>query len=139
MLKTNDKRVRMKIRKWIIDSYNDYCDDFSLRKSNDFNYVARNILSTFLSENRYNNYRYYNSVFNAFHDWCGGLPSIIDTTEYYYYGSAIDFLGDLLEESDIERNRFDELKAEEMIDKLIFRELTSVVSIDELISYGERR
>lgn len=130
----------MKLRNWIIDSYNDGCRDYGLRKSNDFEIVARNVLSIFLSEKCYrDNIRFYNySALNAFIDWCCGLPSIIDTAEYIYSGSAIEFLSDLLEESEMERNRFDEMKAEELICKLIYRELTSVVSIDEVIPYKDR-
>lgn len=59
---------------------------------------------------------------NCFEGWCQGLPSMIDTASYYLH-SAVEVLGDLLEETPEERARFSECEAEHMLSYLIYREI----------------
>ena len=54
--------------------------------------------------------------------WCQGLPSVIDTC-YYYNRSAVEDLGDILEETEEERNRYTEQDAERLLSCLIYREI----------------
>lgn len=65
--------------------------------------------------------RYYaNYEFKAFIDWLRGLPSALDVTSVYIH-SAVKTLGDILEETKEERERFSESDAERQLEYLIYR------------------
>ena len=72
------------------------------------------------NEKRYSRSR---SGFETFKDWAQGLPSAFNTL-YYYNVLAVDMLGAWLEESESEKSKYNESEAEEMITRLIYRELT---------------
>lgn len=111
MLKTNSKKVIEKVRKYIIDGVDH--EYFELEADPDFNTACEN-------EKRYSRSR---SGFETFKDWAQGLPSAFNTM-YYYNVSAVDMLGAWLEETESEKAKYSECEAEEMITKLIYRELT---------------
>lgn len=146
MLRASSKIVRQKIRQLIIDNYNDKdngIDRFWDYVPNaDFNYICKWILKTFITEKLGWTYekikdslRFYKSYGQAFHDWCGGLPSAFHTDDWYL-NSPINFLGDLLEETEYERNYYDEMDALEMIDALIYNELIKGCSLSEAIEFA---
>jgi hypothetical protein len=54
------------------------------------------------------------------------LPSVINTL-YYYNRSAITDLGDILEETEDERNRYTESQAEKLLTKLIYRTIQEAI------------
>jgi hypothetical protein len=84
--------------------------------------IAAFILDTFRSEkySRPEDYRYYNNnELAAFEDWAAGLPSLLDTC-YYYNRSAVDDLAVILEETETEKARFTEEKAEWALTYLIY-------------------
>ena len=62
----------------------------------------------------------------SFMYWCEGLPSCFDTC-YYANRSAIDDLGNILEQSEMERGKYSESEAEEKLTLLIFREIYKVI------------
>lgn len=131
MLKTNTKKARENIRKYIIDIYDD-TEDYSHHNidtdKQTFEEIAEVIKEVFHleklnNENIKNYYRVKNySMYEIFKEWCQGLPSIIDTC-YYYNRSAVKDLGDILEETEEERSRFTEEEAEEKLTYLIYREI----------------
>ncbi len=127
MLRMNSKKAKENIKKYIMEhaDFNNYCgfdgyEDF-IEEPKDFKTTAKQILIVFDSEKFYQK----NDIY-TFIEWCGGLPSVLDTC-YYYNRSAIKDLGDILEESEEERNKFSEQQAEEMLSKLIYRELTNAI------------
>ena len=63
-----------------------------------------------------------------FKDWCQGLPSILDTWPLMC-DDCIDILGDILEESEEERNKYDGVKAWNLMSSLIFREIDKATRI----------
>ena len=140
MLKTNCKKAIENIRAYIIEGFDgtnyepkfDYIE--KAKQDNEhganidiFSLVANAIYSTFRTE-------YFNGFPKAtaasegiiFKEWCMGLPSILDTC-YYYNRSAVDNLGDILEETEEERKTFAEDQAEEVLTKLIYREIKKAV------------
>lgn len=124
MLKTNSKAARQNIRRYIVD--NATLEGYTTNTPQDFPELAKLILATFRNE-KYStpeDFRYYNnSEFLAFADWCAGLCGILDT--YYYYNrSAVDDLGEILEESTEEKARYTESQAENELSRLLYRELT---------------
>lgn len=141
MLKTNSKKVIEKVRKYCVDSWNDYAEEEGLPTAESFEVASKEILKNcineklcFEKEKRLDFLKHYysNSFFAAFEDWCQGLPRSLDT--YYYYNRiAVDQLGDWLEESEEEKQRFSETEAEQKITYLLFRELTKNKDIHKLI------
>lgn len=124
MLKTNSKIVRERIRAHIMNGENvaEYAPKGTPRST--FEEVATAIYNDFL---RWYNAGYtaqrYRTRQDAFCDWAAGLPSIIDT-DYYYNVSAVNLLGDILEETPEERAKFSEEQAEQKLSYLIYSELT---------------
>lgn len=137
MLRTNTKKAIENIRTYIINGFDgtnyepkfDYIekaieDNKHGANIDIFSLVANAIYSTFADEYLYENNRRRNEQ-EVFVEWCAGLPSILDTC-YYYNRSAVADLGDILEETEEERNRYTEAQAEEMLTRLIYREVRKV-------------
>ena len=145
MLRTNSKQARENIRAYIVVHFDgtNYAPDFDyieqaqqdnaagLRNVDIFSMVAHAIASTFYEEkchldNRYQAGRI--SRYDLFEDWCSGLPSILDTC-YYYNRSAVNDLGEILQESDEEKAKYSEQQAEKRLTQLIYREIYSVKGV----------
>lgn len=149
MLKTNSKKAIENIRKYIIDNTIDgisdtidylnskWCDEENAKEQaeyysdilsaiennekNAFKKVAKAINDCFYDEKvKYNSTNATRQ--QLFFDWCGGLPSFLDTC-YYYNRSAVEDLGAILEETEEEKARFTESEAAEKLTYLIYREL----------------
>lgn len=135
MLRTNSKQVREKIRHYIIDNFTMPSDlgfeGIEDPAEDNFIEIAKVIYQVFLME-KYDNenmrrYYHYNEQ-AAFIDWCSGLPSIFNPAYYYRY-SAVESLGNILEQTETEKNRFDEQAAEKLFTNLIYREIKKVVEV----------
>lgn len=124
MLRTNCKQAVENIKRYITDHFD--CSGFNdIQEPETFDGVAETIYAIFLREKRSNDDYYRRnriSDYEIFKDWCQGLPSILDTC-YYYNRSAVDDLGNILEETEEERNRYSEDQAQEMLTQLIWREV----------------
>lgn len=124
MLKTNCKIVRERIRAYILSAEN--VEEFAPEGTPNETYSdkARAIYADFMrfydGDNR-NKYRPRNYQ-EAFEEYAAGLPAIIDTC-YYYNVSAVDLLGDILEETAEEREKYSECQAEKMLSYLIYCEI----------------
>ncbi len=117
MLKTNSKKAAENIRGCIMENFRP--EGFTEKEYTDFPEVAAFILKTFRTEKLGIKTR--EDV--AFVDWCAGLPSVLDTC-YYYNHSVVDDLAVILEETETEKERYnDESKAETLLTNLIYREL----------------
>ena len=124
MLRSNSKKAIENIKKYIVDHFD--CSGHDLEKEPEtFPEIARFILATCWEEKRYSAPERFGKIptQETFIDWCQGLPSVLDTC-YYYNRSAVTDLGDILEETEAERNKFSEQDAERMLSCLIYRELT---------------
>lgn len=124
MLKTNTKKAKENIKNYIMYIYDETTDysncgiDTNKKDYEEIKETIRKIYDLEIGHFRNNQIGRY----NAFKEWCQGLPSIIDTC-YYYNRSAIKDLGDILEETEEERNKFTEEQAEEKLTYLIYREV----------------
>ena len=117
MLKTNSKQAIKNIREYIErlvtpDNYGYSVEDFPT-----FGDKAKFIIDTFRYE-YYTNGNYQ----DAFVSWLSGLPSVFDSADYYC-NSAVEILGDILEETEAEREKYGEAEAETILSRLIYREL----------------
>ena len=118
MFKTNSKQARENIRNYIINRFD--CSDYSPEKEPEgFTEIAKFILDTFRDEK--NNWQKIPEV-ELFADWAAGLPSVLDTC-YYYNRSAVDDLGEILNETQAERDKYTEQDAQKLLSSLIYREL----------------
>ena len=145
MLRSNSKQARENIRAYIVSHFDgtnyepefDYIEQArkdnaqGIRNVDIFSMVAHAIAATFYDEkcrydSRFNAGRL--SRYDLFEDWCAGLPSILDTC-YYYNRSAVDDLGNILEESDTEKAKYTEQQAEKRLTQLIYREIYSVKGV----------
>lgn len=92
----------------------------------DFNEICADILEMFRIEKLENN-RYYiagrASKSEMFMDWMQGLPTAFPVADDIFLRSAIDFLGNILEETEEEKARYTEDKAEKLACSLLYREL----------------
>lgn len=118
MLKTNTRQARRNVQKYIMDGFNP--DGFEAAET--FAEVAAVIMAVFNAEKPAEGSFTRMTEAQRFTDWAQGLPSILDTC-YYYNRSAVDDLGEILEETEAEKTRFTETQAEERLTYLIYREL----------------
>ena len=118
-LRTNTKKAIENIRTYIMNNFDG--TNYEIEQPETFEETARIILDTFESEK----FRNHGNRQEIFVDWCAGLPSILDTC-YYYNRSAVDDLGNILEQTETEKAKYSEAQAERMLSILIYRELVKV-------------
>lgn len=127
MLKTNSKKARENIKNYIIENFTP--ENYTDTPPTDWHGIATFIYNTFASEkwNCIQDRRYYGgNEWKAFLDWCAGLPSVLDTC-YFYNRSAVEDLGNILEETEQERKRYEESTAENLLTMLIYNEITKEI------------
>lgn len=130
MRKTNSKEVMEAIENKIIESYEAAEEYFSYNGKTvktEYNEICKDILSAFEIEkckfdNRYIVGRI--SRQNLFIEWMSGLPTAFSVSDDIFLGSAIDWLADILDETEEEKERYTEDKAEITACNLLYRELT---------------
>ena len=119
MIKSNSIQARMGIRQYIRDNYcpegyDEYEETDSMKR------IAHNVLSCFYDEKvKYDTRRMIYE--DLFLEWMAGLPTILHAD--YFLLSAKNVLGDILEETEEERDRFTETQAEEKLTRMIWSEL----------------
>lgn len=119
MLKTNCKQVKESIKKWIVDNYDGEGYDLETK---DFKEICENIKNIFLKEKSSRRACW---CLEDFKEWGAGLPSILNTWPLLCDG--VDILGDILEETEEERSKYDEFQAWDLMASLIFREIDKAV------------
>jgi hypothetical protein len=137
MLKSNSKQATERIRDYVCDHVNFdydtvnekyyYVIDLEKRHENGENMdmfsVYANAIFTIMFEEVIENDKRRLSFQEYFEHWCEGLPSCFDTG-YYVNRSAVD----ILEQTALQRSKYTESQAEEMLTRLIFREIYKVAS-----------
>lgn len=125
MLRTNSKKASENVRKYIL-GYADYLQEraeYDKRKVSTDDEILAYAFEVFKHEKRYeieNNYS--NPCFVIFEDWARGLV-LGGLFCYYYNREAKDDLATILEETDEEKAKYTEQQAEELLTRLIYREL----------------
>lgn len=126
MLKTNNKKVRERIRQWIMENYDacGYDEDSEEARAETFEERSKIILKEMkrieeidMKRRRVKTWQ------DAFHEWACTLPSLLNTADYVYCHSAIDILGNILEQTEEQRNKYCEMDAEKLMSNLIYSEL----------------
>lgn len=125
MLKTNSKQARENVKAYIINNFVFEPYGEKVEEPKTFKEISIYIMDAFRIEKVKYDKRKMN-IPDLFEEWCQGLPSVLDTC-YYYNRSAVEDLGDILEETQEERSKYTEQQAEERLTYLIYRELVKVV------------
>lgn len=121
MLKTNSKKARENIQNYITERHN--CEEYAPEaNTSTFKGIATAIYNDFMRVYTGSNARRSYPAPEAFAEYAAGLPGILDTC-YYYNRSAVDDLGEILEETPEERARYSEEDAERLLSYLIYREI----------------
>lgn len=123
-LKTNSKKACLNVQRYIMDGFTG--ENYHIDKPDNFADTACIVYDCFKREKGVDDYYRGKPELDNFTDWCSGLPSIIDTC-YYYNRSAIDDLGDILEQGKEYREKYTETQAENMLTWLIYREIKRAV------------
>ena len=122
MLRTNSKAARQNVIEYIKQDQDYIEESYNYTPEND-NELLASVYGIFLSEKTYELQRSnYINQFEIFKSWAQGL-ALGGLFCYYYNRSAVDDLGNILEETEEERNKYSEAQAEEMLTKLIYREI----------------
>ena len=133
MLKTNCKKAIDNIWAYLegfTDNINDeiiaWNPEMEYLQKGDRKALATAIYKEYLIEKRNNNNEWLAgrvTDYELFEDWASGL-AMCGIFDYWYNVPAIKTLGDILEETETERERFTESDAEKMLTRLIYREVT---------------
>lgn len=125
MLRTNSKKARENIRRYIIED-KDYIlerAEYDKRELNTDDEILSYAWEIFESEMSHEIKKHYGCAnFGIFLDWARGL-ALGGLFCYYYNRWAKDDLAKLLEESESEKNQYTEEQARELLTRLIYREL----------------
>lgn len=131
MLKTNSKEVCNKIRDIITECYNDSAEYYGFegrKMATTYSGICKDILDAFHIEKVLHNCAYKAgriSLQDLFVDWMQGLPTAFNVADdIFYHGDALDYLGELLEQTETEKARYTTEKAEKTACYLFYRELT---------------
>ena len=135
MLRTNCKEAKNNLRAYVVKNFtgDNYAPKYDyittaeeLGKPADtiFSMVAWAVWTEFHREKDGDNRRISNQ--ELFVEWLGGLPSV--GIGDFWCGDAKADLKAILKETDEEADRFTESEAEEMLSRLIFREVYGIVS-----------
>lgn len=138
MLKTNSKKAITNLRSYIEENLGQELFDELVEgkeyqvpdKKSLFDIAADFIYFCFEEEMLKHNLSYKAgriSELEAFERWAQGLPSAFNF-DYYLGGQAIDDLGDILEETEEEKNGYSYQQAEELLTYLIYREVKKSVN-----------
>lgn len=123
-IKTNSKQAITAVHNYIMDGFSIDSDKGIIDADNynrDFPTIAKLIFDDFINQKGWEIGRF-GSTQQLFVDWLQGLPSVIDSC-YYYNRSAVQDLGNILNQTESERNRYTEQQAEQTLSYLIFREI----------------
>ena len=128
MLRTNSKKAVENIRKYIMEDFEYIHERAEYRgmelDENNVDQVLALAWSIFKEEKsgEINRNRFIND-YQVFKDWASGL-ALGNLFCYYYNRSAVEDLGNILEESAAEKSKYKEEDAEELLTRLIYREMT---------------
>ena len=120
MIRSNCKKAITNIRNYILN-HSDF-DGYGIEEPKTWQETAESLMHVFFEEYFKHQHRFFKTYQECFISWLQGLPSVIDSC-YYYNRSACDDLGEILEETEAEKARYTEDKAEYVLSALIWREI----------------
>lgn len=125
MLKTNSRQVKEKVKAFISQIFDASSYDREDLNNAPIEEQIQFIARTCWQELGHEVKRNHSSFQEMFISWCQGLPSLIDTASYYCHSSAVDLVGDMLEQTKEERAKYSEPEAEKLLSYLIYKEVAN--------------
>lgn len=124
MLKTNNKKVREAVRAYVTKNTNGWDEDPKTFEE------AAAILKKTWDEYKYPNLEiiFKHNIFEAFRDWATGLPN--NVFNYFAEGDTVKLVGDMLEQTEAQRSKYDDGQACDLLTLFIFREVDKAVGIN---------
>lgn len=124
MLKTNSKKALANVEKFILDGFD--FDGYGFKTPSTPNECMGIIYNVFVREKYSTPYERSQNEQATFIEWLQWLPSIIDAS-YYYNVSAVETLGDILEETKEERAKYSETQAESLLSYMIYKRVRKAI------------
>ena len=122
-MKTNCKKAIDNIRSYVVRNMT--TENYGIEQPTNFKEAAKIIFDCFWNEYMHG-YNLKRNHQQCFIDWLSGLPSVFDSC-YYYNRSAVEDLGNILEETEEEKAKYNDTQAAEMLSRLIYREITKAI------------
>lgn len=129
MRKLNCKEVNEALKKEIMDSYEsaeEYYTFDGAEMKTEYNDICKDILEAFKREKLDNDLRYEAGKMSRqdlFIDWMQGLPTAFPVANDIFFGFATEWLGNILDETEAEKQKYDDSKAERTSCLILYREL----------------
>ena len=117
------------IKKAIIESYEaaeEYYTYNGKEAKTEYNGICKDILTAFEIEKVKHDCRYKAgrvSKYSLFCDWMAGLPTAFPVACDIFLGSAAEWLGNILDETETEKQKYSDSKAERTACLILYREL----------------
>lgn len=136
MLKTNSIRARQNVINWVMNHHIIYDENDKELNNCDFSYnkVLHYIYNTFKKEMMVDSTGRtpgFSSTLDAFNYWCKGLPNVLCCEDFLVNNDCKDVLGDILEESQEERKKYNCEDSENLLILLIYREIIRAVKCNK--------
>lgn len=129
MRKLNCKEVNEALKNEIVDSYEsaeEYYTYDGAEMKTEYNDICKDILKMFECEKLNGDLRYKASNMSKqdlFVEWMSGLPSSFPVSCDIFLGSAAEWLGNILDETETEKQKYSDSKAERTSCLILYREL----------------
>lgn len=129
MRKLNCKEVNEALKNEIMDSYEsaeEYYTYDGAEMKTEYNDICKDILKMFECEKLNGDLRYKASNMSKrdlFVEWMSGLPSSFPVSCDIFLGSAAEWLGNILDETETEKQKYSDSKAERISCLILYREL----------------
>lgn len=129
MRKLNCKEVNEALKNEIMDSYEsaeEYYTYDGAEMKTEYNDICKDILKMFECEKLNGDLRYKASNMSKqdlFVEWMSGLPSAFPVSCDIFLGSAAEWLGNILDETETEKQKYSDSKAERTSCLILYREL----------------
>ena len=129
MRKLNCKEVNEALKKEIIDSYEsaeEYYTFDGAEMKTEYNDICKDILKSFEREKLNNDLAYKAgrvSKQDLFIEWMSGIPSSFPVSCDIFLGYATEWLGNILDETETEKQKYSDSKAERTACLILYREL----------------
>ena len=116
MLKTNSKQARVNLHSYIMNCWNLEPED----QGRSWPETQESIKEAFYYQAYSSDYERKQNRQEAFKNWLAGLPKGLGD---YHLCQAVQDLGDILQETQAERERYTEAQASDKLGSLIYREV----------------
>lgn len=123
MLRTNSKELKNKIDNYILENFDNECI-FDFEGYEKYNKKLQLLKICDYVKNEFERVKGYDPRY-TFKDYACGLPSggLFDQIVYHEYYKAVEIVGELLEQTDEQKQKYDNQQAMELLINLIYKQV----------------